>query len=62
MDGVPPIDRISRGLASSAKASVLFAIIAIAVLSQLRSKEFKQRVVLIASAMFVSMAAYAVYI
>lgn len=62
MDGVPPIDRISRGLASSAKASVLFAIIAIAVLSQLRSKVFKQRVALIASAMFVAMAAYAVYI
>jgi len=62
MDGVSPIDRISRGLASSAKTSVLFAIIAIAVISQLRSKEFERRVVLIASAMFVAMAAYAVYI
>ena len=62
MDGVSPIDRISRGLASSAKTSVLFAIIAIAVCSQLRSTEFHRRVVLIASAMFVAMAAYAVYI
>ena len=62
MDGVSPIDRISRGLASSAKTSVLFAIIAIAVFSQLRSTEFHRRVVLIASAMFVAMAAYAVYI
>lgn len=62
MDGVSPIDRISRGLASSAKTSVLFAIIAIAVISQLRSTEFHRRVVLIASAMFVAMAAYAVYI
>ena len=62
MDGVSPIDRISRGLASSAKTSVLFAIIAIAVISQLRSTEFQRRVVLIASAMFVAMAAYAVYI
>ncbi len=62
MDGVSPIDRISRGLASSAKTSVLFAIIAIAVISQLRSKEFERRVVLIASAMFVAMAAYTVYI
>ena len=62
MDGVSPIDRISRGLASSAKTSVLFAIIAIAIISQLRSTEFQRRVVLIASAMFVAMAAYAVYI
>ena len=62
MDGVPPIDRISRGLASSAKTSVLFAIIAIAVITQLRSTEFHRRVVLIASAMFVAMASYAVYI
>ena len=62
MDGVSPIDRISRGLASSAKTSVLFAIIAIAVISQLRSTEFQRRVVFIASAMFVAMAAYAVYI
>lgn len=62
MDGVSPIDRISRGLASSAKTSVLFAIIAVAVISQLRSTEFHRRVVLIASAMFVAMAAYAVYI
>lgn len=62
MDGVSPIDRISRGLASSAKTSVLFAIIAIAVCSQLRSTEFHRRVVLIASAMFVAMAAYAIYI
>jgi len=62
MDGVSQIDRISRGLASSAKTSVLFAIIAIAVFSQLRSTEFHRRVVLIASAMFVAMAAYAVYI
>ena len=62
MDGVSPIDRISRGLASSAKTSVLFAIIAIAVITQLRSTEFHRRVVFIASAMFVAMAAYAVYI
>jgi hypothetical protein len=62
MDGVSPIDRISRGLASSAKTSVLFAIIGIAVISQLRSKEFQQRVVVIASAMFAAMAAYAIYI
>ena len=62
MDGVSPIDRLSRGLASSAKTSVLFAIIAIAVISQLRSTEFHRRVVFIASAMFVAMAAYAVYI
>ena len=62
MDGVSPIDRISRGLASSAKTSVLFAIIAVAVISQLRSTEFHQRVIAIAWAMFVAMAAYAVYI
>lgn len=62
MDGVSPIDRISRGLASSAKTSVLFAIIAIAIISQLRSTEFQRRVVFIASAMFAAMAAYAVYI
>lgn len=62
MDGVSPIDRISRGLASSAKTSVLFAIVAIAVISQLRSTEFQRRVAFIASAMFVAMAAYAVYI
>ena len=62
MDGVSPIDRISRGLASSAKTSVLFAIIAIAVITQLRSTEFHRRVVFIASAMFVAMAVYAVYI
>ena len=62
MDGVSPIDRISRGLASSAKTSALFAIIAIAIISQLRSTEFQRRVVLLASAMFLVMAAYAVYI
>ena len=62
MDGVSPIDRISRGLASGAKTSALFAIIAIAIISQLRSTEFQRRVVLIASAMFLAMAAYAVYI
>jgi hypothetical protein len=62
MDGVSPIDRISRGLASSAKTTVLFAIIAVALVFQIRSKEMHQRVVLIASAMFLAMAAYAVYI
>jgi len=62
MDGVSPIDRISRGLAASAKTSALFAIIAIAIISQLRSTEFQRRVVLIASAMFLAMATYAVYI
>jgi hypothetical protein len=62
MDGVSPIDRIARGLASSAKTSALFAIVAIAVLCQLRPKEMHQRVVMIASAMFIAMAAYAIYI
>ena len=62
MDGVSSIDRIARGLASSAKTTVLFAIVAIAILSQLRSKEMHQRLAVIASAMFVAMAAYAVYI
>ena len=62
MDGVSPIDRISRGLASSAKTIVLFAIIAVALASQLRSKELHQRLVVIASAMFVATATYAVYI
>jgi hypothetical protein len=62
MDGVSPIDRISRGLASSAKTTVLFAIIAIALVCHLRSKEIRQRLVLIASAMFMAMAGYAVYI
>jgi len=62
MDGVSPIDRISRGLASSAKTSVLFAIIVVALASQLRSKELHNRLVVIASAMFVAMAAYTVYI
>jgi len=62
MDGVSPIDRIARGLASSAKTTVLFAIVGVALASQLRSKELHQRVVLIASAMFLVMAAYAVYI
>jgi len=62
MDGVSPIDRITRGLASSAKTSVLFAIIVVALAYQLRSKELHNRVVVIASAMFVAMAAYAVYI
>ena len=62
MDGVSPIDRISRGLASSAKTTVLFVIIAVALISQLRFKELHQRVAVIASAMFVTMAAYAVYI
>jgi hypothetical protein len=62
MDGVSPIDRIARGLASSAKTTVLFAIIAIALVCHLRSKEIRQRLVVIASAMFMAMAAYAVYI
>ena len=62
MDGVSPIDRIARGLASSAKTTVLFAIVGIAIVSQLRSKEIRQRVIVIASAMFMAMAAYAVYI
>jgi hypothetical protein len=62
MDGVSPIDRISRGIASSAKTTVLFAIIAVALASQLRSKGMHQRVVVLASAMFLAMAAYAVYI
>ena len=62
MDGVSPIDRIARGLASSAKTTVLFAIVMVALACQLRSKELHQRVVVIASAMFVAMAAYAVYI
>ena len=62
MDGVSSIDRIARGLASSAKTTVLFAIVSIAILSQLRSKEMHQRLAVIASAMFVAMAAYAVYI
>jgi hypothetical protein len=62
MDGVSPIDRISRGLASSAKTTVLFAIIAVALVCHLRSKEIHQRLVVIASAMFFAMAAYAVYI
>lgn len=62
MDGVSPIDRIARGLASSAKTTVLFAIVGIAIVSQLRSKEIRQRLVVIASAMFMAMAAYAVYI
>jgi hypothetical protein len=62
MDGVSPIDRIARGLASSAKTTVLFAIIAVALVFQIRSKEMHQRVTVIASAMFLAMAAYAVYI
>ena len=62
MDGVSLIDRISRGLASSAKTTVLFAIVAVALACQLRSKELHRRVVVIASAMFAAMAAYAVYI
>ena len=62
MDGVSSIDRIARGLASSAKATVLFAIVVIAIITQLRSKEMHQRLVVIASAMFMAMAAYAVYI
>jgi hypothetical protein len=62
MDGVSSIDRIARGLASSTKTTVLFTIVAIAILSQLRSKEMHQRLVVIASSMFVAMAAYAVYI
>ncbi len=62
MDGVSPIDRIARGLASSAKTTVLFAIIAIALVCHLRSREIRQRLVVIASAMFMAMAAYAVYI
>ena len=62
MDGVSSIDRIARGLASSAKTTVLFAIVAIAVITQLRSKEMHQRLAVIASAMFMAMAAYAVYI
>lgn len=62
MDGVSPIDRISRGLASSAKTAVLFAIVAVVLAFQLRSKELHQRVAVIASAMFVAMASYAVYI
>jgi len=62
MDGVSPIDRISRGLASSAKTTVLFAIIAVALVCHLRSKEIRQRLIVIASAMFMAMAAYAVYI
>jgi len=62
MDGVSPIDRISRGLASSAKTTVLFAIVSVALACQLRSKELRQRVVVIASTMFMTMAAYAVYI
>jgi len=62
MDGVSPIDRISRGLASSAKTTVLFAIIAVALVCHFRSKEIRQRLVVIASTMFLAMAAYAVYI
>jgi hypothetical protein len=62
MDGVSPADRIARGLASSAKTSALFAIVAIAVVCHLRPKELNQRVVLIASAMFVAMSGYAIYI
>ena len=62
MDGVSPIDRISRGLSSSVKAASLFGIIAISLAFQLRSKELHQRVVVIASAMFMTMSAYAVYI
>ena len=62
MDGVSPIDRIARGLASSAKTTVLFAIIAVALVCHLRSKELRQRLIVIASAMFMAMAAYAVYI
>jgi len=62
MDGVSPIDRISRGLASSAKTTVLFAIIAVALVCHFRSKEIRQRLIVIASTMFMAMAAYAVYI
>ena len=62
MDGVSPIDRMSRGLASSVKAASLFGIIAISLALLLRSKELHQRVVVIASAMFVAMSTYAVYI
>jgi len=62
MDGVSPIDRIFRGLASSAKTTVLFAIIAVALVCHLRSKEIRQRLIVIASTMFMAMAAYAVYI
>jgi hypothetical protein len=62
MDGVSPIDRMSRGLASSVKAASLFGIIAISLALLLRSKELHQRLVVIASAMFVAMSAYAVYI
>ncbi|MBJ7490564.1 MAG: hypothetical protein JHC59_04450 [Ilumatobacteraceae bacterium] len=62
MDGVSPIDRISRGLASSAKTTVLFAIITVALVCHFRSKEIRQRLVVIASTMFLAMAAYAVYI
>jgi hypothetical protein len=62
MDGVSPIDRITRGLASSAKTTVLFGVILIAIAVILSSKETYQRLVLIASAMFIAMAAYAIYI
>jgi len=62
MDGVSPIDRIARGLASSAKTTVLFAIITVALVCHFRSKEIRQRLVVIASTKFFAMAAYAVYI
>jgi len=62
MDGVSPIDRIARGLASSAKTTVLFAFIAVALVCHFRSKEIRQRLIVIASTMFMAMAAYAVYI
>jgi hypothetical protein len=62
MNGVDPLDRILRGAASSAKALSLFVVVAIAVSMNARSKELHQRLILITSANFAAMAAYAVYI
>ena len=62
MDGVTPVDRISRGVASSAKTLGLFLVIAIALYLNKKSKELHQRLVLLASFNFIVMAAYSMYI
>jgi hypothetical protein len=62
MDGVEPLDRILRGAASSMKTLSLFAVIAIALYVNIQAKELHQRLVLLASANFIVMAAYSVYI
>jgi hypothetical protein len=62
MDGVPALERIGRGIASSMKMLGIGIVVVSALLLSLRVKAIAQRIVLLCGSMFLAVSAYAIYI